>query len=125
MGPGRWATLGGRADDEVDPTMTGALVIVAAFAAMWAVIILPQQRKARRHDALVASLVPGDEVVTAGGIVGTIVELDGDDIVLEAVPGAHLRLVRAAVGERRRPADARRDVPAPVPGQADADPGEV
>ena len=98
--------MGGRADDEVDPNVTGALFIVLAFAAMWAVIILPQQRRARRHRDLVASLAAGDEVVTAGGIVGTVTALDGDDLVLETAPGIHLRLVRAAVAERR-------DVPSP------------
>lgn len=104
--------------------MTGALVIVAAFAAMWAVIILPQQRKARRHTELVASLAVGDEVVTAGGIVGVIVALDADEVVLETVPGTRLRLVRAAVGERRRRAEAPIEVPAPVPGEAGAGAGE-
>lgn len=94
--------------------MTGALFIIVAFAAMWAVIILPQQRRARRHDVLVASLAVGDEVVTAGGIVGTVTELDDDELVLETVPGTRLRLVRAAVSERRGPDPATADVAATV-----------
>ena len=113
----------GRADDEVDPDVTGAVFIIVVFAAMWAVIILPQQRRARRHDALVASLAVGDEVVTAGGIVGTITALTGDDLELETAPGVHLRVVRTAVGERRTgPVEA--DVPTTVPDDPGAEPRE-
>ncbi|MGH9181144.1 MAG: preprotein translocase subunit YajC, partial [Acidimicrobiales bacterium] len=69
--------------------------------------VRPQQQRARRQRELVASLAVGDEVVTAGGIVGRIVSLDDEEARLEVSPGVVLRFVRFAVNSLvDAPADA-------------------
>lgn len=67
---------------------------------MWFLLVRPQQQRVRRQRELVASLAVGDEVVTAGGIVGRIVGLDEQEVRLEVAPGVELRFVRFAVNAK-------------------------
>lgn len=80
--------------------MQPLLALVLMFGLMWVVLIRPQQRRLRAHQAIVSSLQPGDEVVTAGGIYGTIQSVDDDSMLLEVAPGIELRVLRAAVSQR-------------------------
>ena len=72
---------------------------------MWVLLILPQQRRMRQHQAVVASLRAGDEVVTAGGVYGTITSVDEDTLAVEVAPGVVLRVLRSAVSQRVGPFD--------------------
>ncbi len=74
------------------------LLVVVVFALMWVLVIRPQQRRVRAHDALVAGLRPGDEVVTTGGILGTLTEVDEQTVVLDVGSGVSLRVARQAIG---------------------------
>ncbi len=67
---------------------------------MWVLLVRPQQQRVRRQRELVSSLEVGDEVVTAGGAIGRIVELDDDEVRLEVAPGVTMRFVRMAVNAR-------------------------
>ena len=85
----------------------GALVVLAVtFVLLWVLFILPQQRRVRGHQALVASLEPGDDVVLTAGIYGRIVDLGHEDMTVEVAPGVELRIARQAV--LRRVEDATR-----------------
>lgn len=77
--------------------MGGLLVLVIFFALMWVLFIVPQQRRVKAQQAFVAALSVGDEVVTAGGIHGTIVELDDDTVRLDVGSGTVLTLARPAI----------------------------
>lgn len=77
--------------------MEPLIVLAVTFALVWVVFILPQQRRVRAHQALVAALQPGDEVVLSAGIYGRIVGLGPDELTLEVAPGVRLRVARAAV----------------------------
>ena len=72
---------------------------------MWVLLILPQQRRMRQHQAVVAGLRAGDEVVTAGGVYGTITSVDEDTLAVEVAPGVVLRVLRSAVSQRVGPID--------------------
>ena len=72
---------------------------------MWVLLILPQQRRMRQHQAVVAGLRAGDEVVTAGGVYGTITSVDEDTLAVEVAPGVVLRVLRSAVSQRVGPFD--------------------
>jgi preprotein translocase subunit YajC len=75
-------------------------ILVAAFLLL---IVRPQRRQMAAHRALVAALEVGDEVVTSGGIYGTIRELDETVVVLEVAPGIELRVARGAIAQRVSP----------------------
>ena len=80
--------------------MEALLPLIITFGLMWALLIRPQQRRVRDHQQLVATLGAGDEVITTGGIVGTIVSVVDDIVTLEVAPGMSIRLLRSAVQSR-------------------------
>lgn len=65
-------------------------------------LIRPQRNRQRAQQALLATLEVGDEVMTTGGIFGTIVEIDDDEGVLtvEIAPGTRVRMLRQGVAQR-------------------------
>ena len=79
------------------------LALLITFGLMWVLLILPQQRRMKQHQAIVASLQPGDEVVTAGGVYGTITSVDEETLAVEVAPGVVLRVLRSAVSQRIAP----------------------
>jgi preprotein translocase subunit YajC len=88
------------------------LALLLTFGLMWVLLILPQQRRMRQHQAVIASLRAGDEIVTAGGVYGTIVSVDEDTLAVEVAPGIVLRVLRNAVSQRIGPDDALDEEPA-------------
>ncbi len=81
-----------------------ALLAVAFFI----LIVRPQRRQMAARRALIASLEVGDEVITAGGIYGTILEISDASLMVEVAPGVVLTVAREAVSSpvrRRLPAD--------------------
>jgi preprotein translocase subunit YajC len=79
------------------------LALLITFGLMWVLLILPQQRRMKAHQAVVASLQVGDEVVTAGGVYGTITSVDEETLAVEVAPGVVLRVLRSAVSQRIGP----------------------
>jgi preprotein translocase subunit YajC len=73
-----------------------ALLAVAFFI----LIVRPQRRQMAARRALIASLEVGDEVITAGGIYGTILELSDRELHVEVAPGVVLKFAREAVSAR-------------------------
>jgi len=64
---------------------------------MWFAVVLPQRRRQRAQRELVAALEVGDEVVTAGGIYGTIVALGDEAATVEIAPGTEVRVAKRAL----------------------------
>src|ERR687886_2894925 len=85
------------------------LALLVTFGLMWALLILPQQRRVRQHQEVVASLEVGDEIVTAGGLYGTITSVDEETLAVEVAPGIVLRVLRSAVSQRIAPPDEDED----------------
>jgi preprotein translocase subunit YajC len=79
------------------------LALLLTFALMWLLLVRPQQRRIREHQAIISSLRVGDDVVTAGGIHGRITALEPDAVALEVAPGVELRVLRAAISQRLTP----------------------
>ena len=81
-----------------------ALVPLLLFGAVaYVLLIRPQQRRLRAHQAVVASLQVGDEVITAGGIIGRIMAIEDDSVRLEVSPGTELRVLRGAIQQKIGP----------------------
>lgn len=74
------------------------LVLIGAFFYLF--MIRPQKRKVRQHDDLVAGLVPGDEIVTIGGISGYVTSVDDEFVKVEIADGVVIRVVRQAIGRK-------------------------
>jgi preprotein translocase subunit YajC len=82
----------------------GSVIFFAAMLVVaWFFLIRPQQRRVRTHQAVVAALREGDDVMTTSGILGTIKSMDGDILQLEVAPGIELRVVKGAIARRTEP----------------------
>jgi len=79
------------------------LIPILLFGFLYVLLIRPQQQRVRRQQALVSSIQVGDEVLTAGGIVGRITALEGDRVHLEVAPGMTLTFLRPAITRRLGP----------------------
>lgn len=80
--------------------MPQLIILAGTFLLMWVLFIRPQQRRLRAHQALVARLEVGDEVMTTSGLYGTVTALDDEVAHLEVAPGTVVRLARGAVARR-------------------------
>lgn len=76
------------------------LILPILLILFYVLLILPQQRRVKAHQALVASLEVGDEVMTTSGIFGHITAIDGDTLHVEVAPDVELRITRSAIGRR-------------------------
>jgi preprotein translocase subunit YajC len=73
------------------------IILIAVFGLMWLLLIRPQRRRQLQQARMQDEVGVGDEVLTAGGIHGTVREI-GDEIVhVEIAPGTTVRLDRRAV----------------------------
>jgi len=77
--------------------MGAVIVVVVLFALFWLLLVRPQRRQAAEQRELIASLEPGDEIVSAGGLYGVIQSLDGDELQVEIADGLVVRMARGAV----------------------------
>jgi preprotein translocase subunit YajC len=73
------------------------LMIVLLFGVMYFMMIRPQQKRRREAEQMQSSIGPGDEVVTIGGLYGTVVSVNDETVVLEVAPGVHTRYARPAI----------------------------
>jgi preprotein translocase subunit YajC len=77
-----------------------ALIYFAVLAlAFFLLIVRPQRRRAAGHRQFVATLSVGDEVITSGGLFGTVRGLRNDDVDLEIAPGTVIRVARLAIAQ--------------------------
>jgi preprotein translocase subunit YajC len=85
------------------------LPLILLFGVMYFLMIRPQQRRRREAQELQSRISPGDEVVTIGGLYGTIVEADDETVTLEISPGVHARYARPAIARVTARAEAEED----------------
>ena len=79
--------------------MATLILLAAMFVLLWAFLIRPQRRKQQEQQQLLASVEPGDEILTVGGIYGIVTEIDDeDDLIVEIAEGIQVRIARRAVG---------------------------
>jgi preprotein translocase subunit YajC len=81
----------------------GILIILVFFAVAWFLLIVPRKRELRRHQAVLAQMAAGDEVITASGLYGTIRSIEGEVVELEVAPAIVVRVARRAVAAMADP----------------------
>ncbi|MBA3413221.1 MAG: preprotein translocase subunit YajC [Actinobacteria bacterium] len=90
--------------------MASLIIIVVMLVLMWLLLIRPQRRRQSQQAQMLSSLELGDEILTAGGLFGHVVAIDGDQVTVEIAPGTNVRVARRAVS-------------AVIPDEADDEPG--
>ena len=80
-----------------DPGFIGFLPIIIMFALLYFLMIRPQMKRSKEAKAMVEALQKGDEVVTAGGLVGRITKMGEQYLTLEIAPNTEIVVQRSAV----------------------------
>jgi len=74
--------------------------LILIFAIMYFLLIRPQQKKAKEHQKMVAALRRGDQVVTAGGLIGKVSKVkDDSEVEIELSEGVKVRVVRSTIAQ--------------------------
>jgi preprotein translocase subunit YajC len=76
------------------------LVPLVLLGLMYLLLIRPQQQRVRRARELMSSLEVGDQIVTIGGVIGTIVELEDDRAKVRVADGVVLTFIRPAISRK-------------------------
>ena len=72
--------------------------LILIFAIMYFLLIRPQQKKVKEHQAMVAALRRGDQVVTQGGVIGKVVKVKDDgEVEVEIADGVKVRVVQSTI----------------------------
>jgi preprotein translocase subunit YajC len=80
-----------------DPGYLGLLPIVLMFVLLYFLMIRPQMKRAKESKQMVEALQKGDEVVTAGGVIGRITRMGDAYIGLEIAPNTEINVQKSAV----------------------------
>jgi preprotein translocase subunit YajC len=72
-------------------------IIIIAFLLLWLIVVRPQRKRQNQQRALINELRVGDEVLTAGGIYGTVSRIDDDEVTVEIAPKTEVRVARRAI----------------------------
>jgi preprotein translocase subunit YajC len=80
-----------------DPGYIGLLPIVLMFVLLYFLMIRPQMKRSKETKAMIEALQKGDEVITAGGVVGRITKMGDAYVSLEIAPNTEINVQKAAV----------------------------
>jgi len=78
-------------------TLMSMLPLVLMFVVLYFVMIRPQMKKQKDHRSMIDALAKGDEVVTAGGVLGTVSKIGESHLGLEIANGVEVQIQRSAV----------------------------
>lgn len=84
------------------------LVLLAMFAFLYFLLIRPQRAQQRKHAEMLGALKPGDEVLTAGGIYGEVVQLDEERVMLEIDDDVRIAVARRSIASIVPPEELQR-----------------
>lgn len=74
--------------------------LILIFAIMYLLLIRPQQKKLKEHQAMVAALRRGDQIITQGGIIGKVSKVkDDNEIEVELAENVKVRVVKSTVAQ--------------------------
>ena len=87
----------------MNPGAANLMLIVLMFGAFYFLVIRPQRKRLEAQRRMQASIMPGDEVVTVGGMIVTVVSMDDDLVTVELSRGVTARIQRRAIAGKTQP----------------------
>jgi preprotein translocase subunit YajC len=82
---------------DMQSSLMSMLPLVLMFVVLYFVMIRPQMKKQKEHKAMIDAIAKGDEVVTAGGVLGKIGKIGESYVGLEVANGVEIQIQRSAV----------------------------
>jgi preprotein translocase subunit YajC len=80
--------------------MQSLIFMLLMFAVFWFILIRPQQKKAKEHQAFLTALAKGDSVVTRGGVVGRVTGVQDNIVTLEVQEKVRIRVLKSYIEGR-------------------------
>ena len=77
--------------------MPGYIFILVLLVLMWFLLIRPQRRRQMETQQMINSVQLGSEIVTAGGLYGTVTAMEDDEVRLEIADGIEVRVAKRAI----------------------------
>ena len=81
------------------------IIMVLMLGVMYVLMIRPQRQRQAQQQSMIDGATVGDDVLTTGGIYGTISEVEGDDIVVEIASGVTVHMTRRGIAAVLPPED--------------------
>ena len=85
--------------------MSFLIIMVLLLVVMYVLMIRPQRRRQQEQQAMIEGASVGDDVLTTGGIYGTVTQAEGDDLVVEIADGLAVHMTRRGVAAVLPPED--------------------
>jgi len=79
--------------------LVGILPWIAIFGIFYFLMIRPQQQKVKQHQASIAAVKKGDEVITGGGIRGRVTKVNDEEAEVEIAQGVKIRVVKSTISQ--------------------------
>jgi len=73
------------------------IIMVLLLVVMYVLMIRPQRQRQHQQQAMIEGASVGDDVLTTGGIYGTVIQAEGDDVVVEIAEGLQVHMTRRGI----------------------------
>jgi preprotein translocase subunit YajC len=73
--------------------------LVLVFVIFWFLLIRPQQKRMKEHQAQVAAVKKGDRVVTGGGLIGKVTKVGDSEVEVELAQGVRVQVVKSTLSQ--------------------------
>lgn len=91
--------LAAAASAEAPPAWIQWLPIIGMILIFWFLIIRPQMKRQKEHQQKIAGLKKGDQVITAGGLVGKVAKVDDTYAEIDLAQGVRVKAVKSTIGD--------------------------
>ncbi len=82
---------------DISSSLTSMLPLVLMFVVLYFIMIRPQMKKQKEHRAMIDALAKGDEVATAGGLLGRVTAIGEGNLTVQIATGVEVQMQRSAV----------------------------
>ena len=96
-----FAATGAAAPSGAAAFMVNIFPLILIFVIFYFLLIRPQQRRMKQHQAMIAAVKPRDTVVTNGGLVGKVTKVEEHEIEVEVAQGVKVRVVKSMLTDIR------------------------
>ncbi|MEA3012273.1 MAG: preprotein translocase subunit YajC [Sphingomonadales bacterium] len=80
---------------------SGILPLILIFVIFYFLLIRPQQKRMKQHQAMIGAVKPRDTAITSGGLIGKVTKVDDNEIELEVATGVKVRIVKSMLSDVR------------------------
>ncbi|AEG60621.1 preprotein translocase subunit YajC [Desulforamulus ruminis] len=80
-------------------TAGSIIYIVALFAVLYFLMIRPQQKRQKQHTSMIKALKVGDQIITVGGMVGSVIKIKDNTVMVRVADKVHIELLKTAISQ--------------------------